>query len=354
MPSTVVRGDRSDDSKRDFEVELKALIDGRRNHPSIVMWVPFNEGWGEYDPPRIVQWIKSYDPSRLVDNASGWTDAHVGDVSDMHRYPGPAAPKTEPDRAIVLGEFGGLGLPLPGHTWQDQSNWSYKGFTTRDELTSALIDLFDRLHLLVGNAGLSAAVYTQTSDVEVEVNGLMTYDRAVVKPDEVRLRAAVDALATPAPTVNAVLETSRDKPATWRYTTSAPAAGWTDPAFDDVTWRSGPGGFGTPSTPGAVVGTVWNTADIWMRRTFDLPAAMPAHPQFLLHHDEDAEIYVNGVLALTASGYSQDYDIERASADLRSLLKPGANTLAVHCHQTTGGQYIDVGLVDVVPARVVK
>lgn len=350
MPSTVVRGARSDDSKREFEAELKALIDGRRNHPSIVMWVPFNEGWGQYDTPRIVQWIKSYDPSRLVDNASGWTDERVGDVNDLHKYPGPSAPKTEPDRAAVLGEFGGLGLPLPGHTWQQQANWSYRGFTTRDELTSAFVDLFDRLHLLVGNAGLSAAVYTQTSDVEVEVNGLMTYDRAVVKPDEVRVREAVDALMTPAPVVRTIVDVSRDAPATWRYTTTSPAAGWTDPPFDDTSWPSGPGGFGTKNTPAAAVGTTWNTADIWLRRAFDLPA-VPAHPRFLVHHDEDVEIYVNGVLALSAPGYTQDYEIDAASADLRSLLRPGANTLAVHCHQTTGGQYVDVGIVDVQPPR---
>jgi hypothetical protein len=349
MPSTVVR-DRSDESKRTFEAELKALIDGRRNHPSIVMWVPFNEGWGQYDTPRLVQWIKSYDPSRLVDNASGWNDAKVGDVRDLHQYPGPGAPEREADRAIVLGEFGGLGLPLAGHTWQGQANWSYRGFTTRDDLTSAFVDLFDRLHLLIGNSGLSAAVYTQTSDVEIEVNGLMTYDRAVVKPDEVRVRAAVDALATPVPIVTPVLDTSRETPATWRYTTSTPAAGWTDAVFTETGWTSGPGGFGTAGTPGAKVRTTWSTPDIWLRRIFDL-SAVPAHPRFLVHHDEDAEIYVNGVLALSVTGYTQDYQIETPSADLRSLLTPGANTIAVHCHQTTGGQYIDVGIVDLVPAK---
>jgi hypothetical protein len=154
------------------------------------MWVPFNEGWGQYDTPRIVQWIKSYDPSRLVDNASGWTDAQVGDVSDIHRYPGPGAPKLESSRAAVLGEFGGLGLPLPEHTWQSQANWSYRGFTSRVDLTDAYVDLTVRLHPLLGTPGLSAAVYTQTTDVEIEVNGLMTYDRAIVKPELARTVAA--------------------------------------------------------------------------------------------------------------------------------------------------------------------
>jgi beta-galactosidase/beta-glucuronidase len=116
MPSTSLRGDRPPESARQFEAELNALIDGRRNHPSIVMWVPFNEGWGQYDTPRLVDWIKGYDPTMLVNNASGWTDMKVGDVNDIHRYPGPGVPRTEDSRAAVLGEFGGLGLPLAGRT----------------------------------------------------------------------------------------------------------------------------------------------------------------------------------------------------------------------------------------------
>lgn len=196
MPSTIVRGERTADSKQQFERELQAMIDGRRNHPSIVMWVPFNEGWGQYDTARIVKWIKTYDPSRLVDDASGWTDEGVGDVVDVHKYPGPDAPKPETARAAVLGEFGGLGLPLAGHTWQSQSNWSYRGFTRPGELTKAFSELFTQLRSLEISSGLSAAVYTQTTDVEVEVNGLMTYDRAIVKMDEKRVRNLVKKLGT--------------------------------------------------------------------------------------------------------------------------------------------------------------
>jgi hypothetical protein len=349
MPSTVIRGARTEESMREFEAELKEMIDERRNHPSIVMWVPFNEGWGQYDTPRIVQWIKSYDPSRLVDNASGWTDAAVGDVSDVHRYPGPGVPKIEPSRAAVLGEFGGLGLPLAGHTWQSQANWSYRGFTSPAELTDAYVDLLARLHPLLGSPGLSAAVYTQTTDVEIEVNGLMTYDRAVIKPDIARVRAANLALFTPPPVLTPILESSRDTPAEWRYTTTAPADLWMKPAFDAASWATGPGGFGTRNTPGSAVGTNWTTPDIWLRRTFDLPPDFAAtNPQLLLHHDEDAEIYINGVLALKVSGYSTDYEYVAMTVEGRAALKPGSNTLAVHCHQTTGGQYIDVGIVDVV------
>jgi len=97
---------------------------------------------------------------------------------------------------------------------------------------------------------------------------------------------------------------------------------------------------------------VWNSADIWLRRTITLPADIASiAPQFLLHHDEDVEIYVNGVLALKASGYTADYEIAPMSAEARAALRAGANTIAVHCHQTTGGQYIDVGLIEVVPAK---
>jgi beta-galactosidase/beta-glucuronidase len=174
---------RNTASAMEFEKELKALIAGRVNHPSIVMWVPYNEGWGQWDTARIVDLIKKWDRSRLVNNTSGWSDRGVGDVNDMHKYPGPGAPEPEKDRAIVLGEYGGLGLPVHGHTWQDEKNWGYRSYTNSAALTDAFVDLQTKLAPLVEEKGLSAAVYTQTTDVEIEVNGLMTYDRAMVKPD---------------------------------------------------------------------------------------------------------------------------------------------------------------------------
>ncbi len=129
-------GDNRDAAaKEQFALELERMIDARRNHPSIVMWVPFNEGWGQHDTPRYVDWIKHHDPTRLVDNASGWTDTKTGDVSDMHNYPGPGMPPTEDKRAAVLGEFGGLGLPLENHVWVDKNNWGYRSFKRREELT---------------------------------------------------------------------------------------------------------------------------------------------------------------------------------------------------------------------------
>jgi len=167
---------------KQWETELKNLIDTLHNHPSIIMWVAFNEGWGQHDTERITKWIKQYDPTRLVDNASGWTDRKVGDVMDIHNYPGPAMPRLEPNRAVVLGEFGGLGLPLKGHLWQEEGNWGYRSYEGLEQYAISYTNLIQRLYPLV-TKGLSAAVYTQTSDCEIEVNGLMTYDREIIKID---------------------------------------------------------------------------------------------------------------------------------------------------------------------------
>jgi beta-galactosidase/beta-glucuronidase len=175
--------ERSAESADEFEKELRALIDGRGQHPCIVMWVPYNEGWGQWNTPQVVDNIRRLDPTRLVDNTSGWSDRGVGDVNDMHKYPGPGSPESEEKRAVVLGEFGGLGLPIHGHTWQSEKNWGYRSYTNSEVLTSAYVDLTKKLFPLIEEKGLSAAVYTQTTDVEIEVNGLMTYDREIVKMD---------------------------------------------------------------------------------------------------------------------------------------------------------------------------
>jgi beta-galactosidase/beta-glucuronidase len=187
---------RTKESAKQFQGELKALIDQKGNHPCIVFWVPFNEGWGQFDTAQVTDWIKKYDPTRLVSSASGWTDRGVGDVHDIHVYPGPAAPKLEAKRASVLGEFGGLGLPVRGHTWQDEKNWGYKSYTNAQDLTRAYLDLIKKLRPLRTDQGLAAAIYTQTTDVEIEVNGLLTYDRAVIKMDRKVIAEANRALYT--------------------------------------------------------------------------------------------------------------------------------------------------------------
>lgn len=181
---------RSAESAAIYERELKAMIDGAHNFPSIVAWVVFNEGWGQFDTQRITEWTKQYDPTRLADCASGWNDFPTGDMHDLHHYPQPASPLPEPRRAAVLGEYGGLGLPLKGHTWLSEKNWGYRSYPDRDALADAYFDLLISLRQLIGDPGLSAAVYTQTTDVETEVNGLLSYDRQVIKIDPERLAQA--------------------------------------------------------------------------------------------------------------------------------------------------------------------
>lgn len=338
---------RTPAAQAEFEKELHRMIDALRDHPSIVMWVPFNEGWGQFDTERIVAWIKQHDPTRLVDNATGWTDKGVGDVVDVHVYPGPGMPKLESYRAAVLGEFGGLGLPLEGHTWLPKNNWGYRTFPDTFALRAAYADLLDQLRLLEAQ-GLAAAVYTQTTDVEVEVNGLMTYDRAIVKQSVPEASAEAARLYGPMPSVRPVVPTSQDSAQTWRYTTNAPSAGWMRPDFDDGAWAQGPGGFGTKDTPGAVVRTTWDTPDIWMRRTFDLSTASLRDPHWNIHHDEDAEVYLNGTLVAHLSGYTSGYVLVPFDSAAKAALRGGRNTLALHVHQTKGGQYGDVGIDEVI------
>jgi hypothetical protein len=169
-----------------FRRELAALVRNLANVTSIVAWVPFNEGWGQHGTNDILRWVKSLDASRLVDGPSGWEDRGYGDMKDMHQYPGPAMYPVMPDRASVLGEFGGLGLPVEGHLWWNKRNWGYVGFEDRAKLQAGYEELMQKLEPLV-KQGLAAAIYTQTSDVEGEVNGLMTYDRKVIKFDVAKL-----------------------------------------------------------------------------------------------------------------------------------------------------------------------
>jgi hypothetical protein len=342
MPSTSIDED-NDEGKENFKTELKAMVDDFYNHPSIVMWVPFNEGWGQHDVAETVAWMEAYDPTRPINEASGWHDRGTGTVSDMHSYPGPNMRPVEEKRVSVLGEFGGLGMPVKGHTWQDERNWGYVSYDTADKLTDAYVELLTAMRPLIG-AGMSAAVYTQTSDVEIEVNGLMTYDRKLVKMDLDRIAAAAKRLYGPPPTMAVVVPASDVEPQTWRYAVEKPAEGWNEPGFDDSAWKSGPGGFGTRDTPNTTIGTEWNGEDIWIRRTFTLDEIPEGDLHLRMYHDEDAEVYINGRQVARAEGYVTGYKLFACDGATSELLREGENTLAVHCRQTDGGQCIDVGL----------
>lgn len=182
--------ERSAESEAYYRKEWKAIMDALHNFPSIVVWVPFNEAWGQFKTKEITEWTMKYDPSRLVNSASGGNFAFVGDILDIHNYPDAAMPDARlfgDKYVLALGEFGGLGLPVDGHTWQQKDNWGYQSFKNAEELQKRYEEVISNLTALISR-GLSAGVYTQTTDVEVETNGLMTYDRKVIKIPEATLK----------------------------------------------------------------------------------------------------------------------------------------------------------------------
>lgn len=178
---------RSDESEAIYRKEWKEIIDYLYSYPCIGVWVPFNEAWGQFKTPEIVDWTKKYDSSRLVNPASGGNHYACGDILDLHNYPGPRMFLYDAQRATVLGEYGGIGLALKEHLWESNRNWGYVQFKTSEEATAEYVKYASMLKDMI-KRGFSAAVYTQTTDVEVEVNGLMTYDRKVIKLDEKEIR----------------------------------------------------------------------------------------------------------------------------------------------------------------------
>ncbi len=148
------------------------------------------------------------------------------------------------------------------------------------------------------------------------------------------------------PRTETLVPTSEQQRANWRYTTASPQGKWQSSDFDDSDWRESPAGFGTVGTPGAVIGTQWKTSDIWMRRVFDLAGDVPDRIALRIHHDEDVQVFLNGIEVLRREGFSTEYDSVEIPA---TAVQSGRNVIAVHCHQTSGGQYIDVGIDAIVP-----
>ncbi len=338
-----------------YITELSRLVQTHGNSPAIVMWTLFNEsqgqentsgGIGQTNTAYLVQLVKTLDPSRLVNQASGGDYHGVGDIFDNHSYPSPGNPGNTV-QANVDGEFGGVALYIPNHTWAPGGGEG--SATDTNDLASQFETFCDELSTYAQNDGLNGAIYTQTTDVETELNGLYTYDRAVRKPNLRRIQNAIANTGLPV-VLTTVAPTSQSSGLSWKYTTGAPAANWYAPGFDDSAWNSGAAGFGAgnpPNTTG-LVRTPWNTSDIWLRRTIN-PGALTTQQisnlVFFTYHDEDVDIYVNGVPAGSASGYSTSYVFVPMNAAGQAALIPNANNvIAVHCHQTGGGQYIDVGI----------
>lgn len=367
-----------------YRRELKEMMDHLQKVPSIVMWVPYNEGWGqpgEFLTHATLMWTQRYDPTRLVDGPSGWRDYEGGDLGwragqrggsdhrplgeeeaahavDKHDYgTRPRMFPVNPRRASFLGEFGGIGCRVADHLWTTNA-WGYGG-TGNDADRAAVQEKFVALMEHVGSLarrGLAGSVYTQTTDVEAEINGLITYDRKVVKFDPAALAAVHDRVRAKAaqglvPTVTKEVFPKRDPdPRAWAYTFDAPAADWFKPAFDDAAWKRSAGGFGgsgiEKAHAAAKVATPWTTKTLWARRHFAWDGSAKVFEAVLdLFHDEDVEVYLNGERIFDARGYTTDYVPYGVSAEVfGKAVRKGDNVLAVKVVQTVGGQFFDLGL----------
>ena len=336
---------RPADSAQQFEAELAELIDNFSFFPSIVMWVPFNEGWGQYDVARIDAAIRAQDPTRLVNATSGWTDRGIGDVFDAHMYPGPGMERVSPERATLLGEFGGLGWPVEGHLWwTDKRNWGYRTYFSREDLNAKYQEVVGNLSGPRG-LGLAAAIYTQTTDVEGEVNGLMTYDRELVKFDVDSVNALHDRIYAAEGVARILLETSEHALREWEYRMDAPEGDWAG-GESTAGWQTGPAPFQSGKNGNFPTGTVWEDGRIWMRKSFDLDA-VPENLWIETYHAVDqGEVFLNGEKILdfadTRAGGRHYHHMN--ISDQAAKLKSGSNVIAATGEFADGLQGLDFGL----------
>lgn len=327
-----------------YASELTRMVKTHWNSPSIVTWVVFNEAQGQHNTPGLVNLVRKLDNSRLINQASGGNHFGVGDFLDIHSYPPPAAPSSK-TQVLACGEYGGIGYIIPGHVWK--TGPTYIMMDNQKAYTNLYDEFANDLVIYKTNEGLSAAVYTETTDVEVELNGLLTYDREIVKGPVATIKASNDKIIHDEEYIREVLPSSKDKARTWKYTFDKPADGWFGEKFDDNAWKSGEAGFGTANTPGAVVKTVWDGKDIWIRQEFTLNVSGVNKNDLVLslHHDDACEVYINGVKAALKEGYTSGYAIIQMTKESKDALRlNGKNVIAIHCNQTVGGQYIDAGI----------
>ena len=349
--------------KAAFEQQLRAVIAAHGNSPAIVMWVIFNENQARHDTRHLVELAHSLDPTRLVNRDSGGgndggDEGNIGDVDDVHNYPPPATPNFNPAnarnseqmQALACGEYGGIAYAVKGRTWKGDS-WGYTSVPSVRELENIYGDYSNLLKEMRDKRGLSAAVYTQLTDVEIEINGLMTYDR-LVKPDLAPIKQASN-LSYPPPTYLTLSATAETAPQTWKYSFDKPSDNWASATFDDTAWKSGQSAFGSPIPGSLPLATEWTSDDIWARRTFnpgDLTGDQLSQLMVRLVHDDDVEVFINGTSVFKNGGTINNYQNRALWPEAqRAVIANATNVLAVHCHDNGGGQHLDVGIVRRIP-----
>jgi len=354
-------------------VEWQEVLRRDRNHPAIIGWCPLNEtgsGDGDAMAQQLVSVTQLVDPTRPFLDTSGYVHFVPGtDVYDCHNYDqNPESFKslfslfaltgTDPwnnnladarsqyrGQPYFVSEYGGTKLDT---SEGEGGAWGYGSATKSiDEFLARYKALTDAL---LDNPNMFGFCYTQLTDVEQEQNGVYQYDRtpkyapALLKA--INARAA--AYETSGPVVRrlslrTLVETSRQEAQSWRMVTEAPQGEWQSAEYDDSEWLAAAGGFGAEGTPGAVIGTEWKGTDIWLRREFSVDSAEVEMLMLEIHHDEDADVYLNGRQIAALKGYTVAYQLVDVTGE-KGALRAGRNVLAIHCKQTVGGQFIDAGL----------
>jgi hypothetical protein len=309
------------------------------------------------------RWVKEADDGdhfRLAfDRPGTWSQKYnlVWDkILGLNLFPDAVAQKEMAYYKKMLNPYG---LPLDyrkDYTKLDWTSWTATLTQNRQDFEALIDPVVNFINNTPDRSPMSDWYQTKTAhkvgfDARPVVGGVflqMLYEKADWQKYAGRdkTRAANWAAIPPAQIYTVILPAADRQPAIWHYTTVRPAGDWMKTSFPDSSWAQGRSGFGSPGTPGAVIGTIWRTDDIWLRREVDMTPVAFDDLEGWLHHDEDAEIYINGVLALKVSGYICNYDTFPLTPEGKAALKPGKNIIAVHCHQTVGGQYIDFGLVD--------
>ena len=350
-----------------------------RNHPAIIGWCPFNETGGGAGEIQQVIWTitKAIDPTRPALETSGWvhTLPHP-EMRDTHDYDGNpvtfrkrwadffgkgSAEPVIPARYSKHAPAGDYGVPfmiseIGGIGWATEGGWGYGG------APKSLEEFYTRyqgtLDALLDNPNLFGFCYTQLTDVEQEHNGLYFYDRKpkfdVKKLHDITARQAAFERGEPvAPQPEAATEftwnvlvgaTQDGKLCTpWRFTTQTPQGDWQAAAFDDKAWQTGRAPFGRDER--RKVRTPWNTPDIYLRKTFEFDGHEIKHGAIVISFDEDTEVYINGQKVLSTEKFITNYEMRTCTAELRKALQKGTNTIAIHTHQTVGGQYIDLAVL---------
>ncbi|MBO4730886.1 MAG: glycoside hydrolase family 2, partial [Bacteroidaceae bacterium] len=291
-----------------FYEESERIVTALKQHPSICVWIPYNESWGQDVDAGAGHTMRGYlvvrnadaDYGRLMNAASGWHDFQIGDITDAHSYPSPNGTSNPGNNRVnVCGEFGGITYLIEGHLWAG-SQQVYTSVDNSDDYTERFNQYTEALQSLQYEKGLWAGVYTQITDVEQEVNGILTSDRKVLKVNEQQLasiRANVEKTIHQRMDGAKSVVSAGDNSASiyWRYTTDEPADGWNQPEFDDSSWKRGAAGFGDISQSAARVRTKWSTPEIWIRRSFQLTGITADQINDLclrLFYDEDSEVYI--------------------------------------------------------------